>query len=144
VTLWTLATDIRYMYLNAYLWFGFIYGMTLQYGRFCMASAIRDLFAVRVPRMTVGIMIGVVLFSHGSAYATAVGKSTFHASPLGIHSVIGGLIFGIGMVFTAAARLDHSAKSERAAYPQCWCTAELRAGTVRGCRGWLNSLTPSS
>jgi hypothetical protein len=51
-----------------------IYGMCLQYGRFCMASAIRDLFAVGVPRMAVGIMIAVVLFSLVSAAVTLTGK----------------------------------------------------------------------
>jgi uncharacterized membrane protein YedE/YeeE len=74
--------------------------MSLQYGRFCMASAIRDLFAVGVPRMAVGIMIAVVLFSLVSAAVTTAGKSTFHASPIGLYSVIGGAIFGFGMVFT--------------------------------------------
>ena len=26
-----------YIYLTAYLWFGFVYGMCLQYGRFCFS-----------------------------------------------------------------------------------------------------------
>lgn len=100
ISVWTAAIDWRYLYFSAYLWFGFIYGMSLQYGRFCMASAIRDLFAVGVPRMAVGIMIAVVLFSLVSAAVTVSGKSTFHASPIGLYSVIGGAIFGFGMVFT--------------------------------------------
>ncbi len=100
VTAWTFAVDTRYLYFSAYLWFGFVYGMSLQYGRFCMASAIRDLFAVGVPRMAVGIMIAVVLFSLVSAAVTVAGKSTFHASPIGLYSVVGGAIFGFGMVFT--------------------------------------------
>ena len=100
VSLGTFAVDSRYLYFSAYLWFGFVYGMSLQYGRFCMASAIRDLFAVGVPRMAVGIMIAVVLFSLVSAAVTVAGKSTFHPSPIGLYSVIGGAIFGFGMVFT--------------------------------------------
>ncbi len=56
VSLTTFAYNDYYIYLYAYLWFGFIYGICLQYGRFCFASAFRDLFAVRVPRMVVGIM----------------------------------------------------------------------------------------
>lgn len=100
LSLSTYAADARYLYFLAYLWFGFIYGASLQYGRFCMASAIRDLFAVGVPRMAVGIMIAVVLFSLVSAAVTVAGKSTFHASPIGLYSVIGGAIFGFGMVFT--------------------------------------------
>ena len=100
LSLSTYAADPRYLYFSAYLWFGFIYGGALQYGRFCMASAIRDLFAVGVPRMAVGIMIAVVLFSLVSAAVTVAGRSTFHASPIGLYSVVGGAIFGFGMVFT--------------------------------------------
>ena len=65
-----------YIYLSAYLWFGFIYGMCLQYGRFCFSSAFRDLFAVGVPRMAVGIMIAMVLFGFVSAFVTATGICT--------------------------------------------------------------------
>jgi hypothetical protein len=89
-----------YIYLTAYLWFGFVYGMCLQYGRFCFSSAFRDLFAVGVPRMAVGIVIAMVLFGTVSAFVTATGNSTFHAAPYGIHSVIAGFIFGVGMVLT--------------------------------------------
>jgi len=95
----TLAMHEYYIYLSAYLWFGFIYGMCLQYGRFCFASAFRDLFAVGVPRMVVGIMIATLLFAISSNLVAATGWSTFHAAPVSIHAAIAGLIFGIGMVF---------------------------------------------
>src|SRR5512139_1607879 len=99
VSIATYSYNEYYMYLSAYLWFGFIYGMCLQYGRFCFASAFRDLFAIGVPRMVVGIMIATILFSFVSAFVTATGMSTFHAAPTSIHAVIAGLIFGVGMVF---------------------------------------------
>ncbi len=100
VSLATYSYNEYYMYLSAYLWFGFIYGMCLQYGRFCFASAFRDLFAVGVPRMVVGIMIATVFFAFVSSFVTATGFSTFHASPSGIHSAIAGSIFGVGMVLS--------------------------------------------
>jgi hypothetical protein len=53
-------TNVYYMYLVAYIWFGIAYGMMLQYGRFCFASASRDLFAAGVPRMAVGILIALI------------------------------------------------------------------------------------
>ncbi len=99
ISILTYSYNELYIYLSAYLWFGFIYGMCLQYGRFCFASAFRDLFAVGVPRMVVGIMIATLLFALVSAFVTATGVSTFHSSPTSIHSAIAGLIFGIGMVF---------------------------------------------
>jgi uncharacterized membrane protein YedE/YeeE len=99
VSISTFAIHEYYIYLSAYLWFGFIYGMCLQYGRFCFASAFRDLFAVGVPRMVVGIMIATFLFALTSAFVAATGWSTFHAAPVSIHAAIAGLIFGVGMVF---------------------------------------------
>ncbi|MEJ2688941.1 MAG: YeeE/YedE family protein [Deltaproteobacteria bacterium] len=99
VSVATYAINEYYIYLSAYLWFGFIYGLCLQYGRFCFASAFRDLFAVGVPRMVVGIMIATILFAITSAVVAATGWSTFHSAPVSIHSVIAGIFFGVGMVF---------------------------------------------
>lgn len=87
-----------YMYLVVYIWFGAAYGMMLQYGRFCFASASRDLFAAGVPRMAVGILIALVFFSLVQATLSATDMSTFHPAPFGIHMLISGSIFGIGMV----------------------------------------------
>lgn len=146
VSLWTYAIDERYVYLIAYLWFGFVYGMSLQYGRFCMSSAVRDLFAVGVPRMAVGIMIAIVLFSLVSAYVTAIGKSTFHPSPLGMHTVIGGLIFGLGMVFTggcASGSLYKSGEGNVAAMLVVLSISVSQAVFVN-IGGWANYLVPES
>jgi len=99
VTIGSYAVNELYLYLGAYIWFGFIYGMCLQGGRFCFSSAFRDLFAVGVPRMAVGIVIATVLFGLTASMVTASGMSAFHAAPLGIHSVIAGAVFGVGMVF---------------------------------------------
>ncbi len=87
-----------YIYLSVYLWFGLIYGMCLQYGRFCFSSAFRDLFAIKVPRMLVGIVIATLLFGAVAAPITAVGLSTFHAAPVSSHAIIAGAFFGLGMV----------------------------------------------
>lgn len=146
VSLWTFAVDQRHVYLTAYLWFGFIYGMALQYGRFCMASAIRDLFAVGVPRMAVGIMIAIVLFSLVAAYVTAVGKSTFHPSPIGLYSVIGGLVFGIGMVFTggcASGSLYKTGEGSIAALLVVLSLSFAQAIFV-DVGGWLDHLVPAA
>jgi len=99
VSVGTFAYNEYYIYLSVYLWFGFIYGMCLQYGRFCFSSAFRDLFAVGVPRMVVGVMLATVLFAFVSAFVSATGLSTFHAAPTSFHAVVAGFIFGVGMVF---------------------------------------------
>jgi uncharacterized membrane protein YedE/YeeE len=98
ISLMYYSVNTYYIYLVAYIWFGFAYGMMLQYGRFCFASAFRDLFAVGVPRMFVGIMIAMSAFGLVSVFLAATKMETFHAGPIGIHETIGGLVFGIGMV----------------------------------------------
>jgi uncharacterized membrane protein YedE/YeeE len=90
--------NVYYMYLVAYTWFGFAYGMMLQYGRFCFASASRDLFAAGVPRMAVGVMVALMFFSLIQATLSSTNMSTFHPAPFGMHTLIAGWIFGMGMV----------------------------------------------
>lgn len=90
LSLGLLANDMRWIYLLVYVWFGVAYGIFLQYGRFCMASAVRDLFAIKVPRMAVGVMIATALFSITAGLVTVSGYSTFHPHPLGWHIIAGG------------------------------------------------------
>jgi uncharacterized membrane protein YedE/YeeE len=106
-----LALDRRYVYLLVYGWFGVVYGLLLQYGRFCMASAVRDLFMVRVPRMAVGVVVAVVLYALTAAAVRAAGFSTFAPHPLGWHVLIGGAIFGFGMIFTGGCASSSLYKS---------------------------------
>ena len=85
------SASVNYLYLNVYIWFGLAYGMMLQYGRFCFASASRDLFAAGVPRMAVGILIALIFFSLIQALLAATNMSTFHPAPAGIHTLIAGI-----------------------------------------------------
>lgn len=98
VSLVTYGYHEYYVYLSAYLWFGVVYGMSLQYGRFCFASAFRDLFAVKVTRMAVGIMVSMVFFGLVVAFVNLLGMSPFEPAPVGYYQIIAGFIFGIGMV----------------------------------------------
>ncbi len=135
-----------YIYMVAYLWFGFIYGLALQYGRFCFSSAFRDLFAVGVPRMVVGIVIAVVLFGLTVAPVTAIGESTFHSAPWGWHAFIGGLIFGIGMVFAggcASGSLYKIGEGNGTAIIVVLSLSVTQA-IFADIGGWANSLVPNS
>ncbi len=146
VSVGTYAANELYVYLVAYLWFGFIYGMCLQYGRFCFSSAFRDLFAVGVPRMFVGIMIATILFSFTACFVTAMGKSAFHPAPYGIHSVIAGLVFGFGMVFSggcASGSLYKTGEGNMSAALVVLSISVTQA-VMADLGGWLNKLVPGS
>jgi len=146
ISIGTYAMHEYYIYLSAYLWFGFIYGMCLQYGRFCFASAFRDLFAVGVPRMVVGIMIATVLFSLTSSFVASTGWSTFHAAPWSIHAVIAGIIFGVGMVFAGgcASGSLYKAGEGNGVSLLVILSISVTQSTFVDLGGWFNKLVPAS
>lgn len=146
ISIGTYAYNEYYIYLSVYLWFGFVYGMCLQYGRFCFSSAFRDLFAVGVPRMAVGIMIATVLFALVSAFVSVTGLSTFHAAPTSIHAVVAGLIFGIGMVFAggcASGSLYKTGEGNGVALIVILSISVTQA-IFADIAGWFNYLVPES
>lgn len=146
ISVGTFAAHEYYIYLSAYLWFGFIYGMCLQYGRFCFASAFRDLFAVGVPRMVVGIMIATVLFAITSAFVSSTGWSTFHAAPVSIHATIAGLIFGVGMVFAGGCASGSLYKTGEGNGVSLLVILSISVtqSTFVDVGGWMNKLIPAS
>ncbi len=135
-----------YVYFVAYLWFGFIYGMCLQYGRFCFSSAFRDLFAIGVPRMLVGIVIATALFGLTAAFVTSAGMSAFHTAPFGVHSVIAGLVFGVGMVIAggcASSSLYKTGEGNMTSALVMISISVTQAAFV-DLGGWLDRLVPAS
>ncbi|MBI4455527.1 MAG: YeeE/YedE family protein [Acidobacteria bacterium] len=146
VSVATYAMNEYYIYLVAYLWFGFIYGMALQYGRFCFSSAFRDLFAVKVPRMAVGIMIAMVLFAFTAAVVNITGQSTFHPAPFGYFMLIGGFIFGVGTVFAggcASGSLYKTGEGNGVAMIVLLSISVTQSIFV-DVAGWTNKLVPRS
>ena len=146
ISISTFAYNEYYIYLSVYLWFGFIYGMCLQYGRFCFSSAFRDLFAVGVPRMVVGVMVATALFAFVSAFISATGLSTFHAAPTSIHAVVAGFIFGVGMVFAggcASGSLYKTGEGNGVALIVILSISVTQA-LFADMAGWTNKLVPAS
>lgn len=141
-----LWVDTRFVYLLTYAWFGVIYGLLLQYGRFCMASAVRDLFAVGVPRMAVGVLIAVMLYAVISAFVQQAGFNSFHPHPLGWHVIIGGVIFGLGMVLSggcASSSLYKSGEGNLGSVLVLFSISFSQAWLV-STNGWLDNLVPTS
>lgn len=135
-----------YIYLIAYLWFGFIYGTALQYGRFCFSSAFRDLFAVGVTRMAVGIMLAIIPFAFVASLVYMTGFTTFHPAPVGLFMAVGGFIFGIGMVFAggcASGSLYKSGEGNGVAMLVLLSISVTQSVFV-DIGGWTNKLVPKS
>ena len=86
---------------------GVAFGAICQRSRFCFVAGFRDLFLMRQGRMLRGIIAGLAVATAGFAMVmativpnpgTGVLPSDAHILPLGIATVLGGLLFGYGMV----------------------------------------------
>lgn len=82
--------------------FGIAFGIVLERGRFCMTSAFRDYFLTRDTYILKGVFLAVPLTMIGffSAFFTGmISPSDFpYIKEAGLHTAVGGLIFGMGMV----------------------------------------------
>ena len=102
-----LATAASDRLLAVFWLFGLAFGFVLQRSRFCFASAFRDLFLLGDARVMKGILAGLAVATVGFTVLmarmvpdTGFGSLPPGASvlPLGLHTPLGGVLFGIGMV----------------------------------------------
>jgi uncharacterized protein len=93
--------------LGVFWLFGLAFGFVLQRSRFCFASAFRDLFLLGDARMMKGVLAGLAVATAGFTVLMArllpeVGFGSLPPGatvlPLGLHTLLGGVLFGIGMV----------------------------------------------
>jgi uncharacterized protein len=80
-------------------------GALLQRSRFCFASAFRDLFLLRDRRVALGVLAALAAGSIGYAVVLVARNPdpaylprTAHIAPAGVHLLLGGAAFGVGMV----------------------------------------------
>jgi len=88
--------------LVAGLIIGAIFGFILQRGRFCMNSAFRDIIFLKEYRLAKAVTISLAVLMVGLAIFAFGGVIDLNPNPLKpIAAIVGGLIFGIGMVLAA-------------------------------------------
>jgi len=105
---------VAFFWLNATMprlalfWvFGLALGFILQRSRFCFVSAISNSFLFRDTRLLQGILVGLFIATLGFAFimyrmvpnpSTGNIPLTAVVSPFGWHLVLGGILFGCGMM----------------------------------------------
>ncbi|TNG93448.1 YeeE/YedE family protein [Pasteurellaceae bacterium USgator11] len=83
------------------LFLGLIFGFVLQRGRFCLTSAFRDLPAAKIHPFLIVVLIAVSLQSIALFSLQSVGVLTLPSDSLPLlATLIGGLLFGVGMTFS--------------------------------------------
>ncbi len=87
--------------LGGWLFFGFLIGLVMHRSRFCFVRAFRDPFMTGEAKMVKAVVGSIVIYFAGSsvikwAYLQEPTMGVYHPFILG--SLIGGFIFGIGML----------------------------------------------
>lgn len=86
--------------------FGFIFGYIIQRSRFCFAACFRDIFLIRTTTLTRSLILALLLTTAGFTAVSAIwGYDLFTLGriyPVGIHTVVGGVLFGFGMVIAGS------------------------------------------
>jgi len=81
------------------LLFGAFFGVIFQRSRLCFASAFREILISRNGTLMKWILLSIAIGTIGFAILKSQGYQPMHfVFPLGLHTVGGGFIFGIGMV----------------------------------------------
>lgn len=82
------------------LLFGALFGIIFQRSRLCFAAAFRDMFVTRETGLMRWIVVSLLVGMAGFAILKYKGfvPAAHFVNPAGLHTVIGGFIFGVGMV----------------------------------------------
>ncbi|HZK24005.1 MAG TPA: YeeE/YedE family protein [Oscillospiraceae bacterium] len=86
--------------------FGLIFGYIIQRSRFCFAACFRDIFLIRNTAQTRAVLVALFINTLSFAlvhFFTAGSLGTAgRVYPVGVHTLVGGLFFGFGMVIAGS------------------------------------------
>ncbi|QEE18120.1 YeeE/YedE family protein [Promethearchaeum syntrophicum] len=91
-----------YAVLISGLLIGMLFGIILQRGRFCMNSAFRDIILLKEYKLIKSVALALLTCMAGFGIMGLAGWVTWNPKPLFAYgSIIGGFVFGLGMVLAA-------------------------------------------
>lgn len=128
------------------LLFGTVFGIIFQRSRLCMASGFREIFISRDGHLMKWILSSIAIGTVGFTILKSRGYQPMHfILPVGWHTILGGFIFGIGMVIAGGCGVGILWRSAEG-YIRAWfavLSGMLTAGSwvlIYGYRvgeGWL-------
>jgi len=78
--------------------FGLAFGFVLSKSGFCMTASFRDLFTTGGGRLARGSIVAIAVAMLGFSILVATGAREPFVLPVGWHTLVGGFLFGLGMV----------------------------------------------
>jgi hypothetical protein len=101
--------------------FGAVFGIIFQRSRLCFAAAFRDILVSRNGTMMKWLLLSIGLGSLAFAVLKARGYQVEHfVLPAGLHPVVGGFVFGMGMVIAGGCGVGILWRSAEG-YVRAWC-----------------------
>jgi len=140
-----LLLDQRGFAIGAFWLIGVAFGVVLQRSRLCFAGAFRDLILLGDGRLFRAILVGLAVATVGFVFLEArlapdpgfgIAPAGPHIQPVGIATVVGGVLFGVGMVL-AGGCVSGSLWRMGEGYVASWVAmAGIVAGTIVANRQW--------
>jgi len=84
--------------LGIFMLFGLVFGFILQRSGFCMTASFRDWFTTGGGRLARGVIVAIAVAMLGFSILVATGLKQPFVLPVGWHTLVGGYLFGLGMV----------------------------------------------
>lgn len=88
--------------LSTAILFGTVFGILIQRGQICFTAAFRDLWVTRKTKLNDALIIGLAAAVITTWLVLQIGGMPPISKPAGIGTVIGGLMFGIGIIMAGA------------------------------------------
>lgn len=87
------------------LWLGIATGLVLQRSKICFAASFRDIFLFKKTKVQRAIIGGMIVATIGFGIVQWINikngvMMAQQVEPIGLHTVVGGILFGIGMVIS--------------------------------------------
>lgn len=117
--------------------FGFFFGYIIQRSRFCFAACFRDVFLIRNASVTRAVILSLVVATIGFSVVSLLPghpglESTGRIYPVGLHTVVGGVLFGLGMVIAGSCVSGCLVRIGEGYLMQWGTLAGLLAGSLLG------------
>ena len=130
-------------YSFAYAAFGILFGYVLQRYKFCFTAGLRDIFLLKNFTLTRAILILVGISTISFTLITSISNKNFSmlVQPVGIQTLIGGVLFGIGMVIAGGCATGVLMRVGEGYQMQIYAFLGLIIGSLIGAHNsslWIN------
>jgi len=122
--------------------FGSVVGLLVQRSRFCNTAALRDAILFKTYRNTKALLVAMMILSVGIPLFITFDQGNPMSFDVGLNTMIGLFLFGIGMVFAGACTVSTWVKSAEGNIAAAWALLFTFVGMFLSSLIWTVSYWP--